>query len=109
MDARAGVSAATARGRRALVTYETALAVADLTQEEVDAIARHENLPDTAAMELGQYLCETPEGERALKQMIVDDLEERRAKGDHEGAARLRLVLKRFVETHPRAAATRGA
>jgi hypothetical protein len=56
-------------------------------------------------MEMGQYLCETPEGERALKRMIIDDLEERRAKGDHEGAARLRLVLKRFVETHPRAAA----
>ena len=108
MSARAGASRPAQRGGRALVTYESALAVAELTQEEVDAIARHENLTDTAALEMGQYLCETPEGERALKRMIIDDLEERRARGDHEGAARLRLVLKRFVETHPRAGAAKA-
>jgi hypothetical protein len=86
-----------------MVDYESALAVADLTQEEVDAIARHEGLSDMAAMELGNYLCTTAKGERALKRIILDDLERSRAAGHHAEAAKLRLVLKHFVETHPRA------
>jgi hypothetical protein len=50
-----------------MVDYESALAVAQLTQEEVDAIAQHESLPASAALEMGNYLCETPEGERAAQ------------------------------------------
>jgi hypothetical protein len=86
-----------------LVDYESARLLAQLSQEEVDAIAAHEGLPDMAALELGKYLCETPEGERALKGIIRDELDACRGRGDHEGAARLRLVLRHFVETHPRA------
>ncbi len=87
-----------------MVDYESALALAELSQEEVDVIARHEHLHATAALELGDYLCTTPSGERALKQMIIDELNSCRERGDTLGAAKLRLVLKHFVETHPRAA-----
>jgi hypothetical protein len=89
-----------------LVDYESARLLAQLSQEEVDAIAAHEGLPDMAALELGKYLCETPAGERALKGIIRDELDACRERGDHEGAARLRLVLRHFVETHPRAKGT---
>jgi len=89
-----------------LVDYESARQLAQLSQEEVDAIAAHEGMPDMAALELGQYLCETPDGERALKGIIRDELDACRERGDHEGAARLRLVLRHFVETHPRAKGT---
>ena len=87
-----------------MVDYESALAVANLTQEEVDAIAHHEDMTATAAMEMGNYLCETPEGERRLKRIIIDEIEAARACGDHAGAAKLRLVVKEFVRTHPKAA-----
>jgi hypothetical protein len=87
-----------------MVDYESALALAELSQEEVDAIARHEHMTDTAALEMGSYLCTTPSGGRALKRIIVDELNAFRERGDNLGAARLRLVLKHFVETHPRAA-----
>ena len=86
-----------------MVDYESARLLAQLSQEEVDAIAAHEGLPDMAALELGRYLCETPDGERALKGIIRDELDACRERGDHAGAARLRLVLRHFVETHPRA------
>jgi hypothetical protein len=89
-----------------LVDYESARLLAELSQEEVDAIAAHEGLPDMAALELGKYLCDTPEGERALKGIIRDELDACRERGDHEGAAKLRLVLRHFVETHPRAEGT---
>lgn len=86
-----------------MVDYESALAVANLTQEEVDAIARHEDLSATAALEMGNYLCETPEGERRLKRIILDEIEAAKARDDHAGAAKLKLVVKHFVETHPQA------
>ena len=52
-----------------MVDYESALAIANLTQEEVDAIAHHEDMTAFAAMEMGNYLCETPRGERRLKRI----------------------------------------
>ena len=87
-----------------MVDYESALAVANLTQEEVDAIAHHEDMTAFAAMEMGNYLCETPEGERWLKRIILDEIDAAKERGDHAAAARLRLVVRHFVETHPRAA-----
>ena len=87
-----------------MVDYESALAIANLTQEEVDAIAHHEDMTATAAMEMGSYLCETPEGERRLKRIILDEIDAAKGRGDHAAAAKLRLVVKNFVETHPKAA-----
>ena len=87
-----------------MVDYESALAIANLTQEEVDAIAHHEDMTATAAMEMGSYLCETPEGERRLKRIILDEIEAAKERGNHAAAAKLRLVVRHFVETHPEAA-----
>jgi hypothetical protein len=103
VDFQRGVAVPEMKGGLRMVDYESALAVAQLTQEEVDAIALHEGLTSTAALELGNYLCTTPDGERALKQIILDDLEHFRRAGNHAQAAKLRLVLRQFVETHPRA------
>lgn len=33
--------------------------------------------------------------------MILDDIAQARARGDLQHAAKLKLVLKHFVETHP--------
>ena len=88
-----------------MLTYEDCLALTRLTDEEVDAIAVHEHLPEIIALELGHYLCETPNGERCLSRMILDDIEAARARGDLVRAARLRLVLAHFVHPHPAAAA----
>ena len=53
---------------------------------------------------LGNYLCATPRGERRLKRIILDEIDAARERGDHAAAAKLRLVVKHFVETHPEAA-----
>jgi hypothetical protein len=88
-----------------MLTFEDCLDFADLTGEEVDAIAEHEHLPEMVALELGRYLCQSPEGERRISRMIVDDIEEARAKGDLAAAAKLRFVLRHFVDTHLHVAA----
>ena len=83
-----------------MVDYESALAVANLTQEEVDAIARREDMTATAALELGNYLTQTPEGERRLKAIILDEIEVAKERGDHATAGRLKMVVKEFVRSH---------
>ena len=95
----------TTSGESRMLTFEDCLDFADLTGEEVDAIAEHEHVPEMVALELGRYLCETPEGERRISRMILDDIEGARKKGDLAAAARLRLVLRDFLMTHPCAAA----
>jgi hypothetical protein len=74
----------------------------DLSEEEVLAIAEHEHIPELAAVELGNYLVHTPEGERCIKAMIRDDIEAAIGRGDHRHAAALRLVLRNFVLDHLR-------
>jgi len=47
-----------------MLTIEDCIGVAGLS-EEVLAIAEHEHIPQIAAIELGNYLVQTPDGERA--------------------------------------------
>ena len=87
-----------------MITYEDCLAFAGLSDDEVSTIARHEHLPNMLALELGTYLSRSPGGGRRIEAMIVDDIEEARRRGDPVGAARLRIVLRHFVDHHPAAA-----
>jgi len=88
-----------------MLTYDDCLAMCDLTEDEVRAIAAHRHIPALVAMEYGNWLCECPDGVPRLRSMIQDDLEDAVRRGDAVAAAKLRLVLRRFVETHPAAAA----
>jgi hypothetical protein len=83
-----------------MLTLEDCLALCDLSEEEVLAIAEHEHIPEIAAIELGNYLVHTPEGERRIKAMIVEDIDAARARDDVRHAALLKLVLKHFVDAH---------
>ena len=85
-----------------MLTLEDCLALCDLTEEEILAIAEHEHIPELAAIELGNYLVHSPDGERYIKAMIRDDIAAATAHGDHRHAAALRLVLRNFVLGHPR-------
>jgi len=87
-----------------MLTMEDCIALSDLTEDEIEAIAEHEHIPQMAAVELGWYLVQTPEGERRIKRMIIDDMVNARERGDHAHAAKLKLVLKHFVEEHTAAA-----
>jgi len=84
-----------------MLTYEDCVALAELTEEEVAAIAEHERVPEIIAVELGNYLVHDPHGVPKIRRIIVDDIAHARERGDLAGAARLKLVLKRFVATHP--------
>jgi S-ribosylhomocysteine lyase LuxS involved in autoinducer biosynthesis len=85
-----------------MLSLEDCLALCDLTEDEVLAIAHHEHIPEIAAAQLGNYLVHTPEGERRIKSIIRDDIAEARAIRDHTRELTLKLVLRNFVQQHPR-------
>ena len=84
-----------------MLSYQDCVELSDLTEEEIEAIAQHEHLPEMAALELGSYLVHTAEGIPMIKRIILDDIEEARRRGHDQKALQLKLVLKHFVDTHP--------
>ncbi len=90
-----------------MLTLEDCIALSDLTEAEIAAIAEHEHLPAVVAAELGNYLVHDAGGCPAIRRMILDDIEAARSRGDTPHALALKLVLRRFVETHPNASANR--
>lgn len=85
-----------------MLTLQDCIALCDLTEEEVDAIAEHEHLPEIVAAEFGNYLLQGPDGVPRIKRVILDDIAAARARRDDKHALVLKLVLRHFVATHPR-------
>lgn len=84
-----------------MLTLDDCIALSELTEEEIAAIAEHEHLPTIVAAELGSYLVHDPDGCPVLRRMILDDIDAARQRGDTSHFLALKLVLKHFVETHP--------
>jgi hypothetical protein len=84
----------------AMLTFEDCLALCELTEDEVDAIAEHEQLSETVAVELGSCLIHGPDGQLLIQRMIVDDIEAASRRGDIARAAHLKQTLRRFIEAH---------
>lgn len=85
-----------------MLTYEDCLAMCDLTEDEIDAIAERAHLPEIVALELGQYIIERPDGDLAVRRIILEDIADAETRGDMEHALKLKLVLRHFIRTHPR-------
>jgi hypothetical protein len=83
-----------------MLTFEDCLALCELTEDEVDAIAEHEQLSETVAVELGSCLIQGPDGQLLIQRMIVDDIQAAHRRGDVARAAHLKQTLRRFIESH---------
>jgi len=93
-----------------MLTYDDCVGLCGLRPEEIDAIARHEHLPEIVALEMGACLAETPQGRRAVRRMILEDLHDAHRRGDTALAASLQLVLRHVADAHPdRPPPSRGA
>ena len=74
------------------------IALSGLTEEEIDAIAEHEHVPEIIASELGFYLIHLPDGQFAIRAIIHNDIIAARNRGDFRHSAKLKLVLRHFIE-----------
>lgn len=84
-----------------MITLEDCLTFCGLTEDEVQAIAEHEHVPEMAAAALAQYLSETPGGCERIRAMILDDIADARRHHRRDHAHELIGVLRHFLETHP--------
>lgn len=83
------------------LTFEDCLGLCDLTEQEVLAIAEHEHIPAMAAVQLGDYLEHTPEGEQRIKTMIRDDIASAAACGDRLRTLALKSIIRDYILKHP--------
>jgi hypothetical protein len=83
-----------------MLTIAECLDFCGLTEDEVLAIAEHENIDEMAAIAMAGYLSQSTAGEQAIRQMIVEDIAASQARGNAAHAAALKLALQHFVATH---------
>jgi hypothetical protein len=88
-----------------MLTLSDCLEFCGLTEEEILAIAEHENLDEMAAVCLGSSLAQTPEGEVAIERMILDDIRAAHERGELRHEDVLKAVLQHFRAGHPHAPA----
>ncbi|HWQ39682.1 MAG TPA: hypothetical protein VNM24_13935 [Burkholderiales bacterium] len=84
-----------------MLSIEDCIALSELSEAEILAIAQHEHIPEIAAAEMGNYLIQSPDGEMRLRAIIVDDIREAEAKGDRTRALALKLVCRNYLQAHP--------
>jgi hypothetical protein len=84
-----------------MLSLEDCIGLCGLTEEEVLAIAEHENIPEVVAAEMANYLVQTDEGERRIKAIIREDIQRARRRGDRRHELALKLLLRNYVLEHP--------
>lgn len=74
----------------------TRLNCCELSQDEIQVIAEHENLPETVASRYGRMLLGTANGIRVIERYIDDSIMEAEARDEADKTERLRKLLARF-------------
>lgn len=87
-----------------MLTFEDCKELSHLSEDEILEIAEHEHIPMMTALELGEKLLQSNEGEHRILRMLICDIEDARRKSKLARAQRLESVLQNFVATHPKTA-----
>ncbi len=83
-----------------MLTLDDIKGMCECTEEEIEAIAMHESVPDAIASEMAAYLIHSPDGIPRIRRIIIDDIEFARRKGDEQQVKLLNDVLMHFVANH---------
>jgi hypothetical protein len=92
-----------------MLTLEDCIALSELTEGEIDAIAEHEHIPEIVAAELGAYLIHLSAGRQIILEMLHDDIGAAQTRNDHAHSAKLKLILARFIQHFPINTETRAS
>jgi len=84
-----------------VLTLEGSIALCDLSEDEIGAIAKHAPVPDRLAVALANDPFHTPEAVPMIHRMTIDDLARTVRHGNLAHSAMLKAVLRHFIETHP--------
>jgi hypothetical protein len=84
-----------------MLSIRDCLDYCDLTDDEIELIAEHEDIPDVAAAQLVCGLVQTPEGVLMLTLYMQELIERANRRGDTEKAQRASRICARFMNDHP--------
>lgn len=87
-----------------MISMEDCLAFCDLTEEEILAIAEHEQMPEMVAIAYAQFLAHEDQGMETVRNMIIEDIRNAQRRNDGEHVLELLHVLHHFIRAHPEAA-----
>jgi hypothetical protein len=83
-----------------MISLEDCIAASGLSEDEVRALAEHEQIDDMLAAALAQCLLGQPEGCRKIGAMIADNVNWAILRGDTRRADELLATLDHFVKSH---------
>lgn len=84
-----------------MLSIKDCLDFCDLTADEIELIAEHEDITDVAAAHLVCGLVQTPEGVVMLTHYMQELIDRATRRGDAEKAALASQVCARFMADHP--------
>ena len=84
-----------------MLTYDDCVGLTDLEEEEIEAIAQHEHVPEIVAAELGCCLIHQLGGAKQIDQFIRDDIRDAARHGHPDEALHWKQVLRHFEAVHP--------
>ncbi len=84
-----------------MLSLQECIDFSDLSEEEIEAIAEHEHVPEIVAAELGATLLQTASGVCLIKLYLLENIEQARARGKFDKARRLEALYRRFDREHP--------
>ena len=83
-----------------MLTLRDCLDLADVTEDEIAAVVRHEGLPPIVALELGHYLLGTSAGAKKLRDFIAEDITAAQSRHNCSECERFSWTLAQFLERH---------
>lgn len=84
-----------------MLSMRDCLDYCDLTEDEIELIAEHEGIPDSAAAQVVCGLVQTPEGVLIITRYMQDLIERANERGDTEKAQRAARLCEQFMADHP--------
>lgn len=84
-----------------MLTIQDCIELCGLEEDEIEAIAEHEHVPEIVAAELASYLVHCGDGMVRIRGMIRDDIDNARRRNDVRAMKRYEAILKHFIATHP--------
>jgi hypothetical protein len=88
-----------------VISLEDCIALCDLSEAEILAVAEHEHVPEIAAIALAEYLLHQEHGAEKIRDMLRDDIRAALVRNDRQHARELFMALRHFLSTHPEAVA----
>ena len=84
-----------------MISRDDCIGLSGLSEEEVQALAEHEHIPEILAAAFAHHLLCQADGCRKIAAMIADDVGWAVARGDSLHADQLRKTLNEFIRDHP--------